>query len=157
MDHFKPEYDSIWKYCDYDLDPELIVLKGHLVSERYLERYIRLFLCNGNRITKNSRFSYSQKLEIVAAIGGITDDILVSLKNLNKIRNKMAHELDYSISIDDIDFLGKELGRTYFEFKNDRGDDLKNLLCTVIGFVCSGLAYQIVEYEKLTIERERLK
>ena len=57
MSSFDKEYNSILKYCDYELDPELIILKGHLVSERYIERIIKLFLLKGDRILNKGRLS----------------------------------------------------------------------------------------------------
>ena len=62
MRSFEKEYESIWDHCNYELDPELIVLRGHLVSEQYIERFIKLFLLKGERVLKKGRLSYIQKL-----------------------------------------------------------------------------------------------
>ena len=74
---------------------------------------------------------------------------------LNKLRNKLAHELDYEISIEDIDSIGIPLGKEYSKFKIERGEDLKILLCTVIGFICSGLAHFVVEYEAISESKRK--
>lgn len=155
MTSFKEEYESIWDYCDYELDLELIVLKGHLVSERYIERFIKLFLLKGERILDKGRLSYIQKLELLDSIGIIPDDLIICFRKLNGLRNKLAHELDYEITIEDIDPIGVQLGEEYNKFKNERGGDLKNLLCTVIGFICAGLAHYVVEYETISEKKRK--
>ncbi len=153
MSSFEKEYNSIWDYCNYELDPELIVLKGHLVSERYIERFIKLFLLKGKSILNKGRLSYIQKLELMDSFGIIQDDLIACLRQLNKLRNKMAHKLDYEMTMKDIDSIGNPMDNTYVRFKEERGDDLKNLLCTVVGFVCSGLAHYVVEYEVVSAKK----
>ena len=49
--------------------------------------------------------------------------------------------------------IGGPLGAYYSKFKEERSKDIKNLLCTVIGFMCSGLAHYFVEYETISIEK----
>ena len=150
MSTFEEEYESVWKYCDYSLDSELIVLKGHLVSERYIERFIKLFLLKGERMLSNGRLSYAQKLHLVDSFGIIDSNLISCLRKLNDLRNKLAHRLDYEICIDDIQFIGAPLGKTYTKFKKEHGDNLKNLMCTVIGFTCSGIAHYVVTYEEVS-------
>lgn len=153
MSSFEREYNSIWDHCDYDLEPELIVLRGHLVSEQYIERFIRLFLLKADRILQKGRLSYSQKLDLLESFGILDDDLIACHRELNKLRNRMAHRLEYAVTMKDIDSIGNQMGKTYLEEKAKRGDDLKNLLCTVIGYICGGLAHYVVEYEKFSEEK----
>ena len=153
MNTFETEYDSIWDHCDYDLEPELIVLRGHLISEQYIERFISLFLLKGDCILAKGRLSYAQKLHLLDAFGILGDDLIGCHRQLNKLRNKMAHKLEYTVTMEDIDSIGHQMGNTYLEEKNKRGDDLKDLLCTVIGYICGGLAHYVVEYEAISKKR----
>ncbi len=153
MNSFEKEYESIWDHCNYELDPELIVLRAHLVSERYIERFIKLFLLKGERILNKGRLSYIQKLQLVDSFGIIEDDLITCHKQLNNLRNKMAHELGYQITIEDVDSIGNQMGKTYTRLKDERGEDLKDLLCAVIGFICGGLAHYVVEYETLSAKK----
>lgn len=150
MSTFENEYNWIWKQCDYESDPELIVLKGHLVSERYIERLIKLILVKGEIIIEKGRLTYAQKLYLLDSLGFIPNDLIECHSNLNKLRNKMAHELGYEISLNDIELIGRPMGKMYSKMKKERGNDLKNLLCSVIGFICSGLAHYAVEYENIS-------
>ncbi len=154
MNSFEKEYNSIWDHCDYDLEPELIVLRGHLVSEQYIERFIRLFLLKANSILEKGRLSYSQKLSLLDSFGILDEDLIACHRQLNKLRNKMAHELEYTVTIEDIDSIGNQMGKIYLDEKANRGDDLKNLLCTVIGYICGGLAHYVVEYEAISKKKK---
>jgi len=154
MSTFKEEYTSIWKHCDYELEPELIILRAHLMSERYIERFIKLFLLKGQAIIKNGRLTYAQKLFLMDSFGIVPQDLINCHKNLNRLRNKMAHELGYNIKFEDIDLIGRPMGRTYVKLYKERKHDLKDLLLAVVGYVCGGLAYYVVEYEKVS-ERKR--
>ena len=153
MSSFEKEYDSIWDHCNYELDPELIVLRGHLVSERYIERFIKIILLKGERILDKGRLSYVQKLQLMDSFGIIEDDLIACHRQLNKLRNKMAHELGYEITMEDVDSIGSQMGKTYARVKDERGNDLKNLLCAVIGYICGGLAHYVVEYEMLSAKK----
>jgi len=154
MGTFEEEYKSIWEHCDYELEPELIVLRAHLMSERYIERFIKLFLLKGDTVINQGRLTYVQKLNLMDSFGIVPKDLVDCHKNLNTLRNKMAHELGYDIKIEDVDLIGRPMGQTYAKLRKERGQDFKDLLCTVVGYLCGGLAYYVVEYEKVS-EKKR--
>jgi hypothetical protein len=150
MSTFEEEYSSIWEHCDYALEPELIVLRAHLMSERYIERFIKLFLLKGDKLINKGGLTYAQKLNLMDSFGIVAKDLVDCHKNLNKLRNKMAHQLGYDITLEDVDLIGRPMGQTYTNLRKERGQDLKDLLCSVVGFLCGGLAHYVVEYEKVS-------
>ena len=97
-------------------DPISCILKCHLLSEVVLDRLIQ-FACspNGDAIL-SARLSYHQKLNITSKIMLVEDYPLIpdlavgSLRKLNKIRNRLSHELGASVTREEaIDlFMGVE-------------------------------------------------
>jgi hypothetical protein len=85
-------------------DPISRILKCHLLSEAVMDRLIQLaFKPNGDAIL-SARLSYSQKLDIVSRTMLFEDYPLIpelavgSLRKLNRIRNRLSHELGASVT-----------------------------------------------------------
>ncbi len=85
-------------------DPVSRVLKCHLLSEVVLDRLIQFaFEPNGDAIL-SARLSYVQKLDIASRTMLFEDCPLISelvvssLRKLNKIRNRLSHELGASVT-----------------------------------------------------------
>jgi hypothetical protein len=85
-------------------DPISLILKCHLLSEVVLDRLILFaFEPNGGAIL-SIRLSYSKKLDIVSRTTLVEDYPLIpelavgSLRKLNKIRNRLSHELGASVT-----------------------------------------------------------
>ncbi len=144
---FAKEYEAIWEHCDTKSDIEWIVLKAHLVSESYMDRFFNTFFMSGKKLLDSGNLSYRQKLVLSKAIGFFPDDMLDCLSKLNLLRNKLAHDLEYQISIEDVDLIGHSLGRYYSKLKRERTGGIKDLLIGVLGFVVGGMAYGLVDYE----------
>jgi hypothetical protein len=82
-------------------------LKCHLLSEVVLDRLIQFaFEPNGDAIL-SARLSYSQKLDIASRTilfenySLIPELVVGSLRKLNKIRNRLSHELGASVTRDE--------------------------------------------------------
>jgi len=78
-------------------DVELILLKGHLVIEQFLTELLENELKEPDRL-KTINPMFAKKLEIYLAIAGnaiISEGLEVVLKNLNSLRNKLAHDLKH--------------------------------------------------------------
>lgn len=89
-------------------DPVSRILKCHLLSEAILDRLLGLvFEPNGDAIL-SARLSYSQKLNIASRTVLVKDcellpDFVVgSLRKLNQIRNRLAHELGANVTREEI-------------------------------------------------------
>jgi hypothetical protein len=94
----KEYFESLNKFLAHlppTLDSELMVLKGHLLIERLLERYLRQNLAHPAELDE-ARFSFSQKLCVVAALHrGIESEWLwKAIRLLNVLRNELAHRLE---------------------------------------------------------------
>lgn len=101
-------------------DPISRILKCHLLSEIVLDKLIQFaFEPNGDAIL-SARLSYSQKLDIASRTMLVEDYSLIpelavgSLRKLNKIRNRLSHELGASVTREEaIDlFMGVDLPMT---------------------------------------------
>ena len=129
-------------------DSVATALKFHLLTEFYLEQMIRLVLARGDKLIDSGNYSYAQKLGIVEASDRVPDNLLSSLRNLNKLRNKCSHEMDYKISDSDLERIGSPLGKCWTELKKD-----KHTVRARLGYLCGHIsAYLSVELEDLELE-----
>ena len=76
-------------------DEASITLKGHLLTEYLMDRIVEEKLGRSNR---KENASYAKKIEMLESAQLLPEATIANLKHLNKIRNKMAHELDVSVS-----------------------------------------------------------
>ncbi len=103
-----------------------VLLRFHLLIEYYLDLIISVYLKKGLSLLDNN-LSFSQKLSIVDSFGLVPENIILSIKKLNSVRNKAAHDMDYVITERDIDSIGRCYGNNYLEFaKRYLGRDKKN-------------------------------
>lgn len=86
---------------------ELLVLRGHLAIEYFLNKIIEEFLPKGKNLTKDNNFSFSKKLLIVEGCNVLDNDTKEIIKEINKLRNKCAHQISYRVSKEDINRLLK--------------------------------------------------
>lgn len=78
-------------------DVELILLKGHLVIEQLITELLELSLKEPERL-KSINLMFAKKLEFYLAIDGnaiISSGLEKILKDLNSLRNKLAHNLNH--------------------------------------------------------------
>ena len=76
------------------------IIKCHLISEIYVNRYLREKLVLSN--LEDARLSYSQKVMLLPDRESAPAIVKPGLVRLNRIRNKYAHDLHYDVSVDDI-------------------------------------------------------
>jgi hypothetical protein len=80
-------------------DPELLILKGHLLVEEQLEKILAAVMMQPERL-REARLSFHQKLKLSRAIAGYdpTDpddyDLLSGIEHLNVLRNSLAHDAE---------------------------------------------------------------
>lgn len=85
------------------------VLRFHLVAENLLERFIQAKLPRGKMLVDKARLSFPQKLALVDALGALEENLVKALSYLNALRNKCAHDKGRSVSLRDLDLIGKPL------------------------------------------------
>lgn len=91
-------FESLERFLTYlppTLDSELIVLKGHLLVERLLEKYLVQNLPCPAELDE-ARFSFAQKISLVAALHKGVDSgwLWKAIRLLNSLRNDLAHRLE---------------------------------------------------------------
>ena len=74
-----------------------LVLKSHLYIENFLDHIIKKKFNKHEFILDNS-FNFYQKLNIMMSKNYLTDNLFKTIKLLNTIRNKYAHNLKYNIA-----------------------------------------------------------
>src|SRR5262249_20455681 len=83
------------------------VLRCHLLSEAVMDRLLQIALAPNGDAVLAGNLSYPQKLNIVSRcvliddIPLIEDWVVGSLRKLHRIRNRMAHELGATVTIDE--------------------------------------------------------
>ena len=97
-------------------DPVSLLIRCHLITESLLDELIELtFYPNGSAIT-SAGLSYDKKLQICSKTilhedrPLLPDFVIGSLRKLNSLRNKMAHRLEASTSLNEVMdlFMGEE-------------------------------------------------
>jgi hypothetical protein len=129
------------------------VLQGHLVIEHNLDTEIEAFLPMGSVYLQRVSPSFKHKLELVASFGRIEEELINATRELNRVRNKVAHRFSYSIKLEDVDPIGTAFGQLINKVTpNLLYADLK----TYSGFSKSDLFQQVdtVLPEKFIVMRE---
>ena len=151
----KPEdqdYKDFTSVCRIEQDPELTILRVHLLVEYYLEKFITMGLDRGDKITSQGNFSFAQKIYIVEALNLVKDEIIQSIKNLNKVRNNCAHELHKAISASDVELIGRPFGKEFTKIRHEHRYDINEFLYQTLMILCASLSGSIECVEKKAIK-----
>ncbi|TEW47085.1 hypothetical protein [Psychromonas algicola] len=123
-----------------DVDQLVQILKAHLYTENFLEKIILATLIRGDKLIEKGNFSYHHKLLICESVDALPDTLVSSLRNLNKLRNKFAHQMDMQISEADVTKVGSPLGNEYTKLKKGKEGRVGYLYSTLLVTICSKLA-----------------
>jgi hypothetical protein len=99
-----------------------IILRYHLLVENLLERIIIAKLPKSVSMVEETGFTFHHKLELVQALDVLKDNVIGSLRKLNKIRNDISHSRNAEVSHESIDSIGKPLGKNYFDLRKKHSD-----------------------------------
>ena len=146
--HLRAEYEAYVRAAKGP--PVMVVLRTHLLTEYYLERVIRACLKRGDKLVDSGGLSFGNKLSVVEALDAVPDDVVTSLRNLNRVRNRCAHEFDRSISVADVDQIGGPFGKDYTQLKRDCASRIGPLLGKTAGMLTASLAAALHHLESLT-------
>ncbi|GAB5478648.1 MAG: hypothetical protein Marn2KO_21150 [Marinobacter nauticus] len=146
------DYDEFESAVGGESDPTMLVLRGHLYTENTLERLILALFPRGDRLIESGNLSFHHKLAVVNAFDVVPDSAISSLRNLNKIRNQAAHNLNKSITASDVAKIGSPFGKRFTEIKKDAEFDVNETLRGVIHYLCGYLdaVAQTKEHPSLT-------
>ncbi|EKT4499318.1 hypothetical protein [Flavobacterium psychrophilum] len=99
---------AVWGHLSSKKDLDSILLKGHLMLETAIERML-----SRNKISFNENDSFFRKLTLLEQ--NLTNKntevyfIINSLKKVNLMRNKLAHEVNYTELDNDIENWSKNI------------------------------------------------
>lgn len=133
-------------------DPVLLVLRVHLLIEGFLERLIAGFLPRGDDLLSKGRLTFANKLDLVASFDVVDDDLVSAARHLNRVRNTIAHDIDKTITLSDVDLIGRSLGKLFIQTRHEYGGNTKVLLHQTLMLITVGYAKNIWWFESDFIE-----
>lgn len=138
---------SIQEFVDFsakelrDIDDiQLLILKGHILVEYSLNCYLEANAKGENSDFFKERFTFSNKIKIAkhfTILGDRNDNLLKELQLLNKVRNEIAHSLNYSESV--LNELISEVKKKSPDRKLYDEMSLKEQFIGAIGFITGAL------------------
>ncbi|MBR7780640.1 hypothetical protein [Undibacterium luofuense] len=116
IDKFHAEREAMSKEAREVFDQDVLeigrILRSHLYVEYYIDKYLKEKYCY-NR--KDLNITFSKKIKIINDKNDELKPFIRSIKRLNLIRNKMAHNLKFRIREEDANFFRNEdLYKNYF-------------------------------------------
>ncbi len=151
------EYAHFERACEGVDDPTLLILRVHLLMEYYLERLIHVSLKRGDRVITDGGLSFYQKLVVVDSFDALKDSIVQSLKGLNKIRNRCAHDAEKKIALSDVEVIARPLGAICTQYRTEHEHSPDEFLRATLSYLCGYIAGQVSVFEQHAIDREKNK
>ncbi|EGU47244.1 hypothetical protein VIOR3934_02707 [Vibrio orientalis CIP 102891 = ATCC 33934] len=108
-------YASLEKDLLNQSEIELVLLKGHLILEQAINQHLLRYIDHEKNLDSLS-LMFAKKVDLLNALEGskpnVWQEYTPYIKRINKIRNKLAHQLNF----------------------DDYHDELKSWACDVIGY-----------------------
>ena|SRR5690606_11339425 len=92
---------TVWAHLQSESNLELVLLKGHLLLELAIETTL-----SRHNIKNAENYSFHRKiteLEKCISENQLAEIIIDSLYYINRLRNKLAHEVNYEINSSDLE------------------------------------------------------
>ncbi|EAQ95973.2 hypothetical protein [Congregibacter litoralis] len=93
------------KHLDDAYDIETILIKGHLIIEQALNEWLGLYINNEKRL-RGLGLTFSRKIDLAVALHRNPpkrmDSLVQQLREINRLRNKLAHKLDFDVHKDEL-------------------------------------------------------
>jgi len=130
------------QHIEKETEPFVILLKGHLLLEYYLNQVI---LLSTTGVKNVERKGFYEKVFLVET----TDKNIFktktfnSLKKLNELRNRLSHTLNFKITPSEIDPVGFCFEKEYVLKKYNNPDDEAFLLKWVLMKIAQDVFYSI--------------
>lgn len=137
---------KIRDYLHDETSTGLLIIKTHLIAENYLNQI--LVLKNSVKATKIDNLTFHDKNEKAFDLNTPIEAMAHAyLTRLNKIRNRVGHDLEYVVAEADIDSLGYIQGQEYIFNKYQIEDSLallKNVLIHIT-VILSFVVYKVIK------------
>lgn len=112
QDHTKIMEWTVWVNLDKKKDLELILLRGHLILEAFMDNLFK----NGSQ-EKYKKLNFFGKVNLLNKVTGSDlvdiESIKTHLLSINNIRNKFAHEWSFNIHESEIEKWSKDVLFTF--------------------------------------------
>lgn len=130
-----------------NIDDTLLLLRGHLAIEYFINTIFNLKLIRGKKdLTEGLNFD--KKLRLVNSMDLINSDVYASIKSLNKLRNKIAHEFEYRVSNEDLLLVIKPLSKVVKKELTDNQGSNTELLRNILSTLLINLVHSAYELDK---------
>jgi hypothetical protein len=140
--HFDDISNKVYNIKKYN-DPDLTIIKAHLVCEYYIDQFI-ILKKNDEDDIHLSDMTFNYKItKFLDQNDSEEKKVFRKLNRLNKLRNSISHELDYSIRESDVDSIGVMIGREYIFKKYKSQNNLSELLFFVLENVISSISFLV--------------
>lgn len=96
-----------------EIDDATRLLRLHGLAEYFLEIHIQFHVPKGTLITKDERFGFYHKLQIVSTLGVLDSQTIGALRKLGKVRNRCAHQRRPIVKVDEVVQIGYMLGQRF--------------------------------------------
>jgi len=139
-------------YLSIDKPSDVLIIKSHLICEYYLDQI--LIIKNSCPAKELRNLTFFKKMNLAFNSNNVEEkNLLDQISELNKLRNKVGHELEYTLSESDIDALGFYVGKDYIFRKYDlKYANINYLLGHTLGTIVievSMFLFKTVSLEKL--------
>lgn len=149
------EFDTIFRLCPEFQEPALTILRAHLLTEYYMDRIILLKFPRGDKISGDKGLSFRQKVLIIAALDVLPDRAIGALRNLNTVRNRLAHEMDHDVTKADVEQIGRCFGKIFTMESRECGSDLNKLLHATLHMIFFHMTKLIFVLEEQAIKEPK--
>jgi hypothetical protein len=100
-------YESLESELMKQTEIELILLKGHLILEQALNQHLQLYI-DSRKNLDSLNLMFAKKVDLLIALEGEKPNAwqpyASNIKGINKIRNKLAHQLNFKNYHSDLKF-----------------------------------------------------
>ena len=124
--HIKDLIQKINKFLSDEKPSDILIIKAHLLCEYYINQI--LILRETCSVKDIESLTFNEKIQKAFNLNDKDEKLIFDYTNrLNKLRNKVGHELEYSLSESDVDSLGYIQGKEYILEKYDYETDIERL------------------------------
>jgi hypothetical protein len=116
FEKFDAEYKQLMAVWEQDSHLIGRILRAHLFVEHFLNELLRAK--NPDLGLDKARLSFAQKVSLVGSGSAEIEDLLLGIRRLNAVRNRLAHSLHADLTTEDADVL---LNCRYFRALRDEG------------------------------------
>ena len=163
MDNQEPKFASIFlaelkAALGGSTDPDIALLRTHLFIEQAIGEALERALPVAEVLfDREAGLRFHQKARILRSIGFLSQGTLAFLLELNRLRNRFAHRLGYTLSERDIEAIGSHCPEQFRAFKAEHPSEsmtwFNKAISLLVGRFCGELEGGRLVLENLANEK----